>query len=139
MLASPTFVFDVDPLDPNEGSKNGSTTPSNNGSTESDAGFRGVGQDQSREKDPSKKVKREPLQQYWAFRFTYEKVDPKILFDWLDEKAVAFGYQVEKGKKRGQLHFQGSFDVGRTTRERETPLREELLKLFPKLCFPKLD
>ncbi|AXQ65876.1 MAG: putative replication initiation protein [Circoviridae sp.] len=130
---------DVDPLDPNQGSNNGSSQVSETGSFSSNSADRGVGQDQTRDKDPSKKVKREPLQQYWAFRFTFEKVDPKILFDWLDEKAEAYGYQVEKGKKHGQLHYQGTFDVGRASRCRETPLREEVNTLFPEIEFPKKD
>ena len=130
---------DVDPLDPNGGSNIGSSQVSETASFCSNAEDRGVGQDQTRDKDPSKKVKREPLQQYWAFRFTFEKVDPKILFDWLDEKAVAYGYQVEKGKKSGQLHYQGTFDVGRENRCRETPIRDELNSLFPALHFPKQD
>lgn len=133
------FVFEEDPLDPNGAVDFGSTTPSNDATNEAEDASRGVRQDQTRDMDPSKKLKREPLMQYWAFRFTYEKVDPKKLRDWLDTKTVAYGYQVEKGGKTGQKHFQGAFDVGRDNRLRETPLREQLEQEFPDLMFPARD
>lgn len=86
----------------------------------------------------NKKEKRQALSQYWAFRYTFEKVDPKILQSWLEENTEAFGYQLEKGKK-GQLHFQGSFDVGRENRSREAALTKQLVEVFPLLDFPYKD
>lgn len=138
MLATPTFVFDVDPLDPNSesdlGSSNSSKTREILTSGEI-AGERGVRQEST---PASKKVAREPLQQYYAFRFTFEKVDPQILVDWLDDNAEAYGYQVEQGA-RGQKHYQGTFDLGRQNRLRVTPLQAMLSESIPKLEFPVKD
>jgi len=129
---------DVDPLVPNSGSLNGSADAST-AAESSSGGSPAVAGGGARVPPSTKKERREPLQQYWAFRFTFEKVDPKLLFGWLDDRAVAYGFQVEKGKKTGQLHYQGTFDLGREGRVRETPLRANLNDIFPELEFPMHD
>lgn len=129
---------DVDPLDPNSGSSNGTADAALSPESGFSEDIHAAG-GEARIPPSAKKERREPIQQFWAFRFTFEKVDPKLLSDWLDEHAVAYGYQVEKGEKGGQLHYQGTFDLGRDGRQRETPLRVALNDVFPKLEFPMKD
>ena len=130
------FVFDdVDPVDPNEPEENGSNISAATAESSESGRTRGVRQDQP---PASKKERRESLQQYYAFRFTFEKVDPKILADWLDDSSEAYGYQVEQGA-RGQKHYQGTFDLGREGRMRETPLLKSLTDKMSALEFPCKD
>lgn len=92
-----------------------------------------VGQDQP------PPVKKQRLCQYWHFRFTAYKVDQKDLQCLLDEIAEAYGFQTEKGSKTGQLHFQGTFDVG-PSRQRWSQLEAKFQKISKeKLMFPKCD
>lgn len=57
----------------------------------------------------------------------------------MDENCVAYGFQKERGRKRGIEHFQGTIDVG-PSRKRFCQLDKEFQKIAKEpLLFPKID
>lgn len=86
---------------------------------------------------PDPKPKREPLQQFWSFRFTEEKVGSVDQLDqWLRVKAAAGRFQLEEGAG-GQQHYQGVIHT--LPRVRRTQLQELMKQEFPQLEFPAKD
>lgn len=78
---------------------------------------------------------RQPLIQYWAFRFTGSKIPSTehLLAAFNQEWIVAYGFQLEAGEKNKVLHYQGSFEV--EPRKRFDQLNEYFRQHFPELIF----
>jgi hypothetical protein len=74
---------------------------------------------------------------YFAFRFTYEKVNKVAISGVLDKIKCDFSiFQLEQGAN-GQKHFQGCFNL--KTRQTCLWCRNKFLTVFPELLFPKCD
>lgn len=89
---------------------------------------------------PAKRQKKELLKNYFTFRITGSKTKgPDDFFEFLDctPFIVEFGYQLEKGKRHGIEHYQGT--VKCEPRKRETQMQEWFKKKFPTVEFPEKD
>lgn len=96
----------------------------------------GLGKSPS-DKPPSKPKKVQYKYQFFAFRFTYEKVKKSVISDLLEELKTDFSiFQLEQGKG-GQKHFQGCFKL--KTRQTRLWCWNKFRAIFPLLAFPKLD
>lgn len=82
---------------------------------------------------------RQPLVQYWSFRFTGSKISDSAAIreaftqDWI----VEYGFQLERGGKNGVLHYQGAFEC--QPRKRFEQVNEYFTGLFPELVFDGRD
>lgn len=87
--------------------------------------------------DPPAKNKKEPLANYFSFRFTMEKVGSwDHLLRALKDEWTSARFQLEQGEK-GQKHYQGVIHV--KTRKRASQLQLWALDTYPDLKFPHLD
>lgn len=79
------------------------------------------------------------LAQFWAFRFTANKIENHDdLHERMDQSwIVGHGYQLERGKKRGTEHFQGTFEC--EPRKRFKQLEAHFHEKFPDLIFDGRD
>ena len=82
---------------------------------------------------------RQPLVQYWSFRFTGSKISKfeDLLEAFTQDWIVEYGFQLERGEKNGVLHYQGAFEV--EPRKRFCQLDEYFRGLFPELIFDGKD
>lgn len=82
---------------------------------------------------------RQPVIQYWSFRFTGSKISSSAAVldaftqDWIPE----YGFQLERGGKNGVLHYQGAFEC--SPRKRFAQLDAYFKSLFPELIFDGRD
>lgn len=98
------------------------------------------GQGVRQEVPPAKKQKKEPLETYIHFRITGSKTKGNDDFfefmdctPWIPE----FGYQLEKGKRNGIEHYQGTFKC--EPRKRISQLEAWFKTKFPTVDFPEKD
>ncbi len=83
---------------------------------------------------------RQPLIQYWSFRFTGSKITSDVQLEETLKTAQfikEYGYQLEKGGKNGVLHYQGAFEC--EPRQRFERLNTFFQDVFPELIFDGRD